>query len=257
MPSITLTLPTAGTVITAGLHANNYTSLQSLLNGGLDAANWGTGKIFAPSKLLQEGGGDLDLMAWDQATTIWKPKAASVLGQAALGLVELFDRVSITTDIQNSAAEADLYRKTITGNKLGTKRSARLSLKLDYLHNNVAADTLTLKIIYGATTLWADTYNLGNVIGAQRHPIYLVIDLENLNATNSQLMTAVGLVDIANVGAPTTGIGKLGAAGANLNALGIASEDSTVNQDIAVRAAWSAASVNNSVRVRAAKLEIV
>ncbi len=39
MPSITLTLPTAGTQITAGLHSANYAALQTLLNGGLDNTN--------------------------------------------------------------------------------------------------------------------------------------------------------------------------------------------------------------------------
>jgi hypothetical protein len=257
MPTISLTLPVSGTTVTAGLHAGNYTTLQTLLNGGLDTANWAPGKIFAPSKFVQEGAIDQDIIAWDQATSIYKPKAASILGKAALGLAEVFDRVSTLTDIQNDATEKDIYRKTITGNLLGLKRSAILILKGDYKHNNVAGDTITIKIKYGATTLWADTYNLGNVLGAQIHGYTLIIDLENLNATNSQLLTAYGLFELANVGAPTTGVGKFGAAGAQLIALGIASEDSTADKDLAVTVQWSAANANNSWRVRSAKMVLV
>lgn len=39
MPSITLTLPVDGEIVTAELHADNYTAIQSLLNGGLDTVN--------------------------------------------------------------------------------------------------------------------------------------------------------------------------------------------------------------------------
>lgn len=51
MPSISLTLPVAGTIITAGLHATNYTALQTLLNGGLDNNNIAPGAAIASSKL--------------------------------------------------------------------------------------------------------------------------------------------------------------------------------------------------------------
>lgn len=42
MPTINLTLPVAGTEIVAGLHATNYTNLQTLLNGALDNSNVST-----------------------------------------------------------------------------------------------------------------------------------------------------------------------------------------------------------------------
>jgi hypothetical protein len=45
MPTISLTLPTAGTEITAGLHSSNYSELQTLLNGGLDADNLEDGAV--------------------------------------------------------------------------------------------------------------------------------------------------------------------------------------------------------------------
>jgi len=45
MGSITLQLPVAGTTIAAGLHSANYTALQTLLNGNLDATNLAPGTI--------------------------------------------------------------------------------------------------------------------------------------------------------------------------------------------------------------------
>jgi hypothetical protein len=47
MPSISLTLPTASTLITAALHSGNYTALQNLLNSGLDGTNLKGGPALA------------------------------------------------------------------------------------------------------------------------------------------------------------------------------------------------------------------
>jgi hypothetical protein len=71
MGTISLTSPVAGTTITAGLHATNYTTIQTVINGNLDANNWAAGKIFAPSKLLQEGAASNQVLAWNG--TIWAP----------------------------------------------------------------------------------------------------------------------------------------------------------------------------------------
>jgi hypothetical protein len=75
VPTISLTLPTAGTVITAGLHSANYSSLQTLLNGGLDTSNWASGKIFDPAKIMQSGASTGQVMEWDGAN--WTPTTIS------------------------------------------------------------------------------------------------------------------------------------------------------------------------------------
>lgn len=75
MGTITLTNPSAGTVVTAGLHATNYTTIQTVINGNLDANNWGAGKIFAPSKLTQEGASTGQVLAWSGSQ--WAPVPAA------------------------------------------------------------------------------------------------------------------------------------------------------------------------------------
>lgn len=47
MPTVSLTLPTSGTVVSAGLHSSNYSDLQTLLNGGLDNDNFAAGVLDA------------------------------------------------------------------------------------------------------------------------------------------------------------------------------------------------------------------
>jgi hypothetical protein len=77
VPTISLSLPVAGTTITAGLHSANYGALQTLLNGGLDAANFAGGQILAPSKLTQEGATDGQFLKWVQSSSKWVPSSAA------------------------------------------------------------------------------------------------------------------------------------------------------------------------------------
>lgn len=84
MPTISLTAPVSGTVITAGLHAANYGAIQTLLNGGLDASNLSSGKILGLSQLLQGTAVDGDGAAFDNAATIWKSTTDKKLRVGAL-----------------------------------------------------------------------------------------------------------------------------------------------------------------------------
>lgn len=84
MPTISLTLPVAGTTVTAGLHSANYSALQTLLNGGLDTSNWASGKIFAPSKLMQESAVDGDGLAYDNGAGIFKRTTDKTMRVGAL-----------------------------------------------------------------------------------------------------------------------------------------------------------------------------
>ena len=63
MGTISLTLPVTGTVITAGLHSTNYTTLQNAINGGLDNNNINASAAIAQSKLAFD--------AWQTYTPAW------------------------------------------------------------------------------------------------------------------------------------------------------------------------------------------
>ena len=258
MPSITLTNPVAGTVVAAGLHATNYTALQNLLNGGLDTANWAAGKIFAPSKFMQEGAVAGQYIAWSGSQ--FQPTTPSV---AALDKVVgfVYARATATVDVQNSAAETSIFSQSIGANDMSTNRCLRLTAIGDYLHNNVGTDTLIWRIKFGGVTLYqSNASNLGNVTSANRKPWRMDVTLANLGATNSQMLQAQINSQAMSANTPTTGIGTLAVdnfANGNAGISTLGTVDTTLAQTLDVTMQWSAANLNNSWRLRYALLELV
>lgn len=181
-----------------------------------------------------------------------------------VALPRVYDRATTTVDVQTSIAETSIYSKSIAANDMGMNRMLRLTLLGDYLHNNVAGDTLTFRVKFGGTTFYANPGTLGAVLGAARHPWQLTLCVANLGATNSQMIEGqLGPVEDPNQNAPTTGIGQaLSSAGAQQRVAGLgistlAAIDTTVAQTLDITVQWSASSANNSWRTRYAVLELV
>lgn len=74
MPSITFTLPVAGTDADAGPIATNFSDLQTLLNGGLDNTNIASGAAIAVTKLA--GGSDTQVLTMSGSTVGWATPAS-------------------------------------------------------------------------------------------------------------------------------------------------------------------------------------
>jgi hypothetical protein len=77
MPTLTYgTLPSAGTTADANQVTTAFNAVATVVNG-LDTANWATGKIFDPTKILQSGAAAVgagtvhQVLAWDG--TNWSP----------------------------------------------------------------------------------------------------------------------------------------------------------------------------------------
>src|SRR5262249_12348429 len=75
MGTISLSLPVTGTVITAGLHSTNYTTLQKVINRNIDQNNFGARKIFDPSELTQNSATTGQGLAWSGG--IWAPSTGA------------------------------------------------------------------------------------------------------------------------------------------------------------------------------------
>lgn len=181
-------------------------------------------------------------------------------GDGAWTLLGAYDRATSTVDVVSSVTETSIYSKVVAGNDMGTNRGLRLLLLGDYLHNNVAGDTLTLRVKFGGTTHWAEAYDLGAVVGAARHPWSVRLEIANLGAVNSQAIFGEIVTEIADATAPSIGIGGWDSgkgAAWPIAASALGAIDTSTAQTLEVTVQWSASSPNNSWRKRLGVLEIV
>lgn len=183
------------------------------------------------------------------------PVGLSPVGASDLNtLLGAIDVVTTEVDVVNDATERQIYSELITGGKLGSDRSLLLWLWGDYLNNSGANRTLTPRVKFGTSTLWAATAS-AIPPGANRTPFEMLILLANRGLTNSQLMRGVfklGRPDFA----PTTGIGDLdSSAAAWMKPFGgTSAEDTIADRTLQITVQHSVANANLSLRMQYAKL---
>lgn len=246
MPSISLSLPVAGTNIAAGLHATNYAAIQTLLNGGLDNTNIATGAAIAPAKIAPGTNGQVLITAG---------------GATAWGTGVITYRKVTEKDVNTSVAETDLLNGEITigAGEMSTNKIARVILVGDYLNNSGGAVTLTVAIKLGATTLYKDVS--GSIEqSADRRALRIEFEIANLGAANSQWMG--GKVFLGHPGATTNGIGDLlflsGAPDEMVMPVaGSSAEDTASSKALVVTVQHSASASTISARLKYALVEIV
>lgn len=175
--------------------------------------------------------------------------------------VTVIDRETTTQDVVSSVTETSIFSHSVSAGSMGTDKMLRLTLIGDYLHNNVAGDTLRIRIKFGGTTFFDDTTDLGGTTGANRQPWRIELVVANLGANNSQMIQAFGLFPRADQSGPTTGIGRarLDLApplmSAGISTLGTI--DTSIAQTLDLTVQWSANSANDSFRKRYGILELV
>ena len=132
----------------------------------------------------------------------------------------------------------------------------RLSLICDYLNNSGTTKFFTIKVKYGATTLYSDTMNTITA-NASRAPLYLVFLLAANNATNAQVLG--GYMNLADPGGAASGIGDFAddEIMAHTAVGGSATEDSTGALTLDITITHSESDANASFRRHVATLELV
>lgn len=229
---------------------NLVQALEDAINS-LDDANIAAAAAIAVSKLAAGSNGDV--LTTTGGAAGWQTPTASG--------ISILNRASGTTDVANTASETAIFSHSVTGALMSTDKMLRLTVLGDYLYNNVADQTVTMRVKFGGTT-YVQAAAASNVLGADRKPWVLHVDVANLGANNSQMIVADLLTADADTAAPTTGIGLLDLRQAALGAgvVGIttlATVDTSTAQTLEVSVQWSAASANNSFRKRFAVLELV
>jgi len=150
-----------------------------------------------------------------------------------------------TTSIANTTTETNALSHTVPANALGANGFVKLVARGYYYNSSGAGDTITLKIKFGATTLWADI-SASISTGAQKRPFDLYLHLYNTGTTGSQRMN--GHATISSNGAASTGFGDFATDEVNANnpvrGQDTISEDTTSDKDLVVTAQHTTANAN-------------
>lgn len=170
--------------------------------------------------------------------------------------VVVLDREMSTLNVENTTTETTIFTHSIPGNTLGTNKLLRLTISGDYLGNSATARFITIRVKYGATTIYADATNT-IVIDASRRAVLLTVLVGAANATNSQVLG--GYINVSDPGGTTSGTGDVAddEIFAHTSIQGFASEDSTLAKDLTVTIQHSAAETNVSFRRQIAILELL
>lgn len=168
----------------------------------------------------------------------------------------LYDPTVTNVDVVSSAAETTWASWVIPANTLKTNQVVKVTIIWDFLNNTAGADFFTLRVKYGATTMFADA-SAAIVNNAARRDGVLEFWLVGDTATNVQLLR--GRMQLGAVAAATTGTGDLagtlGMSGAPWG--GSAAEDSTAAKTLTVTIQNNVNSASYSVRLLEAYIELV
>ncbi len=147
----------------------------------------------------------------------------------------LWSTGSTTPVIDNSAAETSVASGTIPANTLGTGTSAVVHLQLHgfVLNNSGLGRDFTLRIKYGATTLFDDATS-GSLLANSTIGRIVIIDVWLCGDGTTGTQRMWGEIRIGGVTSPTAGYGDIGAAGIMTPRTfgGTSSEDSTADKTL-------------------------
>ena len=171
-----------------------------------------------------------------------------------LAMLHPYDYASSDLDVANTVSETSLWSKVVTGAALGTSGRMVAEITGDYLFNNAAADTATIRVKFGGSTVMTHTFGAYAATGGSgRYHWRLLVVVANKGATNSQEVSTVSFWHnhqfVSSASATGTAQASSISHGSNYTAV-----DTTADQTFQVTAQWSAASANLSWRKRVAVL---
>jgi hypothetical protein len=217
--------------------------------------------------MLESAGGDhVNLAQGDYQNFVWfdsadRPKIlrssaynSTVLPSADTDgeyFTHVLNRTSTQVLVANTVTETIFYTATVPANRLGLSGSLRLRLNGRILYNNGSANTLNLRVKYGASTLIASgALAIPGGLSAVRRAYVLEVYLMNNGATNSQKCMArmTGDTDTTTFD---------GSDQFSWHAYGTSATLSDADAVFSCTAQWGTASTNNSFEVEFATLELV
>ena len=118
------------------------------------------------------------------------------------GLDLAIDRDVSITNVSNTTTETTVYSFSVPANTLETNRALRLTMAADYLNNSAGSDTFTIRVKYGATTIFQSAQSLTQ--DANRRGLTLDVMLSAANGTGQQVARGVFVIGPVNTFAGNT-----------------------------------------------------
>ena len=157
----------------------------------------------------------------------------------------LYDRANSDTTVGNTTTETTLYSKSVTANDLAATGGLRLTMTGTWLNNSGSGKTLTLRVKFGATTIFSYGFTLSSNSSTGRFEIG--VTLFN-TATNAQVANIVA--QYFRGGGSTTLVD-------GYRNKTTAAEDTTSAKTLSVTVQWDAAHANATTTKEMAFLEIL
>lgn len=171
----------------------------------------------------------------------------------------VLDRQVALQTVVNTTTETAVYTFAVPANTLSTNRTIHLSLIGDLINNTGATPTYTVRVKYGATTIFQGAVQT-LASSASRAAIVLDVELTAANATGAQRAKSFLWLGNGN-GANTGGVAlDLGDGTSNVNARyaihNAVAEDSTASKNLVVTYQMSAANAAADLRAHTVYTEI-
>ncbi len=159
--------------------------------------------------------------------------------------VKVLTRQVTLQTVTNTVTETAVFTYAVPGGTLGTNKILRLTLNGDFTNNSGGLITVTIRVKYGATTIFSSAMTNVNT-GGNSNPLALFCELGAANATNAQRAMTQMFFGATNSGgatgtAPTIDFvgGSGGSLSAGAGAVAAAThesvaEDSTSSQNLVV-----------------------
>lgn len=162
---------------------SSSTKFDNLVNASQTAFNnigdttkmaFATGLIFDPAQLKQNAANTGDALVWDGAKFAPAPASGVRL------------RKTTVKQVVNTAAETDLLDAAFTLPALGVNSLVRFRAACDTFQNGTATTTARYRLKLGATLIFDTGAQTANQ-NANRFPLAIAAEFQNLGATNSQV----------------------------------------------------------------------
>jgi len=126
---------------------------------------------------------------------------------AIASVVDVLEGTGNTVTVVNTTAETVLYSGTIPAGTLGTARGVRLALHGDYLNNSAGAQTFTLRVRFGPTTLTGTIITSAAsslAVSVTPRRLRVLVELHSKNTTANH----TGYAELWVSGATADGVGE-------------------------------------------------